>query len=206
MDPTTHLTVGAVIAVLSALVMCIFLPWGSDRLPLKLDITKDQHNQALKIAKQESSISALDQNYWTSLETVTNENFTSYLRLLSKEFYYDNAAIYHRIERLPYVADSQMIFQSLSIGWTNTYSITVIAHKKFNAGHKILIAKISKKISLPWSRWLWGVTYTDSKQIEEMLTELSPAVGKKHMDNMLMSLLVDKLQKRHKDDLEISFA
>jgi hypothetical protein len=90
------------------------------------------------------------------------------------------------IERIPSTEQGQQFFRSVSAGWHNSFSTTLITHKKFNGYHKIMIAKLSKEVTLS-------------------MTNLDQEENKQIMENVMMFIMADNLRNRFDNVLKVSY-
>ena len=107
------------------------------------------------------------------------------------------------IQRMPFQVEGRQIFESLSTGWYNTYSITVMMHQKVNNQHKLLFARIEKEVKLPWMETISARTYHDSEQIEAILTKSNAKTNGYSAKNTLMAVMAHRLDQLYRKDVEI---
>jgi hypothetical protein len=147
-----------------------------------------------------------------SYEIISDANLNPYIESLLNQHRNSGQAIRNFIERIPFTEEGQQFVRSLSVGWHNSFSITLIAHKKFNGHHKIIMAKLSKEVTIslfyrllsPLSSLL-GMTSSEQQQLETIMTNLNQEENKQIMENMMMFIMAENLQKRFDNVLDISF-
>ena len=210
MDPDRIRIFGVVvIAIMIAIVFPVIKDFADrtplDRMFLRLPMSQKQMKTTLE-KMDETQMSTLQKGFTSSFEIVSQENLTKMARLLYQQHGNLNQAIRDFIQRMPLREGGYTILESLSTGWSNIYSITVIVHKKLGDKHKILIAGIKKEIQLSWLQSILPWVYYDSKQIEDLLTDPSGKTKGDAAKATLMSVLAASLRTTYDQDLDVTYA
>jgi hypothetical protein len=183
----------------------------SDRMHLQFPINSTYTEHTYGLLKNIRLRSSIEQ-FPVSYEIINDANLNKYIDLLLDQHKNSDKAIRDCIERIPFTEQGQHFFRSLSVGWHNSFSITLIAHKKSNGDHKIIMAKLSKEMTmslfyrlLPPISSILGMTSSEQQQLETIMTNLNQEKNKQIMENMMMFIMADNLQKRFDNVLDISF-
>ena len=198
--------------VLAFAIIAALIPWGwKDRLQVKFPLNSKYTKQADEIyttIRVRSSIEHFPMSY----EIISDAQFTAYIEKLLQQHQNSPSAIREYIERIPLTEQGQQFFRTVSIGWHNSISITLIAYKKFNGHHKIVIATLSKRVTLslfskllsPFSSLL-GRPLVEHQQLEKLMTNLNREENKQIMENTMMLIMGNSLRERYNDVLDIDF-
>lgn len=116
-------------------------------LQLKFPIDGKHAEQAYKLI-QNKRFSSNTEEFPASLEIIEDKNVYAYIDLLLDQHKNSDKYMREYIARIPFTNQGQHFFRSASVGWHNSFSITLIAHKKVDGHHKILITSLSKKVTL----------------------------------------------------------
>ena len=183
----------------------------SDRIKIILPINKEHAGDGYKLFKNQRFKTSIEE-FPVSLEIVQNGNLNAYVELLLKQHENSDRSVREYIARIPLTEQGQHIFRSLSVGWENSFSITFVAHKKFNGHHKILSARLSKEVTvsllyrlLSPLNSLLGMPFSEGNQMETILTDINQKKNKETLENMMMLIIADNLATRYNNDVDISF-
>jgi hypothetical protein len=199
--------------VVNVILIVIMISWNlpSNRMQLLFSVNSKDAEQVYQSIKDKRLRLSVEE-FTASLEIIEDANFTAYVDLLLNQHRSSDKFTRDFIARIPFTEQSQQLFPSLSVGWHNSFSITLIAHQKFNDYHKVIIAKLSKEVTislldriLSIRTSIFGLTLSEQKQMEAILKNSSQERGKQVMEDMMMYTMADNLRSRFNDDVEIKF-
>ncbi|CAF1482187.1 unnamed protein product [Adineta ricciae] len=186
-----------------------FMP--SDRMQIDIPVNHKYSDQARKIMKNER-FQSIHSKSTASLEIVQNENLNTYIQLLLEEHKNSGKEIYNFIARIPHTQAGQKIFTIAPTGWQSSYSLVLIAHKKYDDYHKILLSSVSREATISiWSKifsplkLLFGMTVSDHQQIEEILAGSYNNQNKAMLHQMMTYIMTDHIQAHFDNDVQINF-
>lgn len=191
----------------------IIIVWLSSlkRMQLEFPIDSKHAEQAYKLIQNKRLRSTIEE-LPASMEFIKDANLNAYIDLLLDQYKNSDKSMREFIARIPLTEQGQHFFRSVSVGWHNSFSITFIAHKKFNGHHKILIARLSKEVTvsllykiLSPIATIFGMTFSEQKQMEAIVTNLNHEQNKQTMENMMMFIMADNLRNRFNDHVDINF-
>jgi hypothetical protein len=184
---------------------------SSSRMQLVFPLNAKHVQHAHELIQKERFRSSIEE-FPASLEIITDKNLNAYVDLLLNQHKNSDKFMREYIARIPHTAQGQHFFRSVALGWHNSFSITFISHKKFDGYHKIVIARLSKEMTVSLLHRLWsplasifGMTVSDQKQMEGIMTNLNQEQNKKIMENMMMFIMADNLRTRFNDHVQINF-
>lgn len=198
--------------VIFVVIFSIIIPlWpSSDRMQLTFPINSKDIKQIGELIKDKRLRSSIEE-YPASLEIIKDENFNAYINVLLDQYKYSDKSMHDYIARMQFTEQGQQLFRSISVGWYNHFSITLIAHKKYDGYYKIIISKLSKEVTVSLSsrilsplQSVFGMTIDEQKQMEAILTGVNQEQNKQTMENMMMYIMADNLRNRFNNDIKIN--
>ena len=197
--------------LLAIVVVSIILLSTSNRMQLRIPLNSKYAEPALEIYKNVRMRSSIEQ-LPVSYEIVDNAHLSAYIEILLRQHENSAPVVREYIERIPFTKQGQQFFRTVSVGWHNSLSITLIAHKKFDDHCKIMIVKLSKKVTISLVHGLLspitsllGMTSTEEQQMYKMMTNLDREENKQIMENTMMLIMGNSLRERYNNVLDISF-
>jgi hypothetical protein len=184
---------------------------SSNRMHLEFPINSKHAKHARELIENKRLHASIEE-FPASLEIIKNVNLNAYIDLLLDQHKNSDKSMREYIARIPFTEQGQHFFRSVSVGWHNSFSITLIAHKKYDGYHKILIARLSKEVTvsllyriLSPIASIFGMTISEQKQMEAIITNVNHGENKQIMENMMMFVMADNLHNRFNNDVEIDF-
>lgn len=166
--------------------------WLSVCMKIIIPIDGKDGKEIKELVKDQRLRSSIQQHP-VSLESIKNENFNAYIDKLHGQYKYSDSSTRDFIARIQFTEQGQYFYSSISTGWYNNFSITLIAHKKYNDYHKIVVSKLSKEVTLPLLSKIKSaisMTLDDHKQMETILTGVN---SKQTIENVMMYIMADNL-------------
>lgn len=195
------------------IVIIISFSWWStsNRMQLRIPLNSKYAEPALEIYKNIRMRSSIEQ-FPVSYEIVSNAHLSTYFETLLRQHKHSDPTVREYIERIPFMEQGQQFFRTVSVDWHNSLSITLIAHKKYDDHCKIMIMKLSKKVTISLAHGflspitsLLGMTSAEEQQMYKMMTNLDQEENKQIMENTMMLIMGNTLRERYSNVLDISF-
>lgn len=204
---------GVVFIVCIVCIVCTRLFWPSslNRMQLDFPINSKYAKHAYELLQNKRLRSSIEE-FPVSFEVIKDTNLNGYIDLLFDQHKNSDKFMGEYIARIPFTEQGQHFSRSVSVGWHNSFSITFIAHKKIDGNHKILIARLSKEVTVsllyrilsPLAS-IFGMTISEQKQMEAILMNMNQEQNKHIMENMMMFIIADNIRNRFNNDVEINF-